>query len=50
MFGSRGNQPGQFYYPTGIAINSRDEILMSDNDNLKIRSNDIIKIIIIIFI
>ena len=37
IFGSKGNENGQFNYPYGIATNSEGEILVCDQDNHRIQ-------------
>jgi len=38
-FGEEGNQPGQFYYPLGLAIDhDHDRILVTDADNHRVQS------------
>lgn len=37
MFGRTGNQPGQFNRPAGVAVNSRNNIIVTDKDNHRVQ-------------
>lgn len=41
-WGERGDKPGQFYSPIGVAINKRDEVIVTDLNNARLQrfSND----------
>lgn len=39
-FGGRGSEPGQFLFPTGIAINDRGDIYVVDSNNKRIEVFD----------
>jgi sugar lactone lactonase YvrE len=36
-WGKKGNQPGEFYSPIGIAINKKDEIFVTDVNNARVQ-------------
>lgn len=39
-FGSKGNKPGEFYYPLGLCMDSHDRLVVSDTGNNRIQIFD----------
>src|SRR5262249_15326216 len=39
-WGKKGVEPGQFHFPIGIAVNQRDEVLVTDHYNNRVQKFD----------